>query len=194
MPAVRCRHRVGRVHSPAPGAGHQALALLAEMGRATHRHHRGAGCAQHGQLILLSETRAVRWASGWELPEWFWGSAAQTRHDRPLCLPVGAEPLRWPFCGVPALLSCVVLCCPGCPVLSWLFCPVLSCTVLCCPVLSCAVLAVPAVLCHSVPALLCCALLGNVGTCCRDAELTSGRCPNPCLVGHQMVLIWITYC
>lgn len=112
MPAVRCRHRVGRVHSPAPGAGHQALALLAEMGRVTHRHHGGAGCAQHGQLVLLSETRAVRWASGWELPEWFWGSAAQTRHDRPLCLPVGAEPLRWPFCGVPAVLFH--------PVLSWL--------------------------------------------------------------------------
>lgn len=76
---------------------------------------------------------------GWELPEWFWGSAVQTRHDQTLCLPVGAEPLRRPFCAEPALLSCALLallCCSGSPVLFWMSC---------------------AVLCHAVPALLCCA-------------------------------------
>lgn len=124
---------------------------------------------------------------GWELPEWFWGSAVQTRHDQTLCLPVGAEPLRRPFCAEPALLSCALLallCCSGSPVLFWISCAVLchavpcwlSCAMLCQH--SCAVLAV-----------LYCGVPGDVGTCCRDAGLTSGCCPNPCLVGHQIILI-----
>lgn len=114
---------------------------------------------------------------GWELPEWFWGSAVQTRHDQTLCLPVGAEPLRRPFCAEPALLSCALLallCCSGSPVLFWMSC---------------------AVLCHAVPALLCCAgcpVLWCARGCwdlLQGSGLTSGCCPNPCLVGHQIILI-----
>lgn len=119
------------------------------------------GCGQHGQLTHLSETRAAGWVSCRGMAWVLLGlSCAKQTRLTILCA-------CWGWASEAALLCCAVLSCATPAVLAVLSCPVPRCA--------------------STPVL--CRARETARTCCRDLGLTSGCCPNPCLVGRQIVLI-----
>lgn len=147
-------------------------------GTVTHRHHLGClvWTAWAAHPSVWNKGCKVGFLAG-NCLSGFGAQLYKPDMTKPSACPLGLS--LW---GGPSVLSQLF-----CPVLSWLSCAVLA--LLCCsgcPVLSCAMLCQ-----HScaVLAVLYCGVPGDVGTCCRDAGLTSGCCPNPCLVGHQIILI-----
>lgn len=85
-----------------------SLALLADMWNSdSQTPPRMLGVDSMGSSSICLKQGLQGEFPGWELPEWFWGSAVQSRLDQP-------QPAHWGWTSEAALQSW--LCCPGCPV------------------------------------------------------------------------------